>query len=139
MEHSLLRNWEDFVNEKLLQGGAVTGISLVSHQGVCLYSMGLLQDFKKTCDEKQILHLFDSSKKQKTHTLHVHIRGQGSLSFQVHQQTTCSLYAASVGSHIGLLVGNLPHGTLACTYTHREPNTGRAKKQFEEACRLLRS
>ncbi|XP_011681884.1 uncharacterized protein LOC105446582 [Strongylocentrotus purpuratus] len=133
------RYWEDFVNEKLVQGGAVTGICLVSHQGVCLYSMGLLKDFEKTCDVKQILHLFNDSRKQKTSLLSVYVTGQGSLSFQVHQQTNCSLIATSAGSHIGLLMGNLPHGILACTYTHREPEIGRAKKQFEEVCRLLRS
>lgn len=132
-------DWEVFVNDRLLKGGAITGVCLVSHQGVCLCATGLLTELPKTVDGKQFLSVFNARQASSTHQLSLHITGQGSISFQVHQQTSCSLYATSAGSHVGLLAGNLPHGVLVCTFSHREPEIGIAKRQFEHVCSLLRS
>ncbi|XP_071511427.1 uncharacterized protein [Diadema antillarum] len=133
-------NWESFVNDHLLSNGTVTGVSLLSQQGACLYSMGALTDFHKISDAKQLLRIFNPSQTSVMRPkLNVYVTGQGTLNFQVHKQTNCSLYAASVGSHVGLLVGNLPYGVLVCTHLHQEPYIARARKQFEHVCGLLRS
>ncbi|XP_048240842.1 uncharacterized protein LOC124140665 isoform X2 [Haliotis rufescens] len=141
-ETSPVPTWDAFVKSNLLSAGIVSGVCLSAQHGVPIYTHGDL-DALEQADLQQFLPVFRSPSSQHTEGIleagfTISTRGGKTMEFKVYQKTYCSVYATSPGNTEGLIISNLPHGVLLCTYRH-PVQPGIAIKHVEQFCDLLRA
>ncbi|XP_041354510.1 uncharacterized protein LOC121372285 [Gigantopelta aegis] len=119
---SNIPQWEDFVKADLLTSGLISGVSLITDQGVPVYSHGDLSHLQKN-DLQQFSTVFKSASQEKEDALllkgfTVTWRDGTQTHMKIYEKTHCSIYATGPGNCDGLTVSNLPYGILICTFHH---------------------
>ncbi|XP_067680498.1 uncharacterized protein [Haliotis asinina] len=142
MDSSPVPTWDTFIHSNLLSAGIVSGVCLAAQHGVPIYTHGELDNLEQA-DLQQFLPVFRSISSQHTESIleagfMIPSKGGKTTEFKVYQKTYCSVYATSVGNTEGLIVSNLPHGILLCTYRH-PVQPGIAIKHVEQFCDQLRA
>lgn len=140
---SKIPSWEQFVEGHLLQDGVISGVCLVSNLGQILYQSGEMAELAETEVNQFLRHFLSTNVDDDEGTLMqrgfcLTLKGASTM-FHINRKTKSSVYAIGDGTRMALLLGNLPHGVLLCSYFPTNENTGRAVKRFELACNLLRS
>lgn len=133
--------FEQFIAEKLISTGVVSGALLLSRHGQVLFKYGELKHTLKT-DHTQFLLLFDvmsdlAPDHSHQHELTLSSSAGHKTTYKVYQKTYSSVYGTCCSGNGGITVCNLPYGVLICTY-NAHTRTGDAVKAIEKFCDAMR-
>ncbi|XP_064603769.1 uncharacterized protein LOC135469158 isoform X2 [Liolophura sinensis] len=127
--------------DQLLSLGVASGVVLMSHLGTVSYSYGDLTNVSQE-ELKQFVSQFDQHPKPEENFPaepgYVLSIGGQETRFKIFKKTYCSIYCTTKGHNSGLVIGNLPHGILLCTY-HRPVHSVQATQTIEAFCNKLRA
>ncbi|KAI0237559.1 hypothetical protein LSAT2_011871 [Lamellibrachia satsuma] len=135
--------WTDIVDDRLLKSGFVDGVSLITPQGMCIYSKGCLTGVNEST-WSQFTGVFKYATPK--HDEDVCQRGfllslsdKQPLSFMVYKKTFCSIYATSESNKEGLIACSLPYGTLICVFSSVRHPANAVIVHVENFCDSLRA
>ncbi|XP_033733897.1 uncharacterized protein LOC117323019 [Pecten maximus] len=133
--------WDQLITAQLLRYNLVSGVLLLTRHGQPAYTYGEL-DINPTVEEsKHFIQAFRLSQSQQTpqnDTFIVQFKNGQKVNFTVYKRSFCSIYATSNGNRDGLIICNLPHGVMLCTY-HLPVQSGQVITLVERFCDVLRA
>ncbi|XP_060074670.1 uncharacterized protein LOC132554380 [Ylistrum balloti] len=133
--------WDQLIRDQLLRHNLVSGVLLLTRHGQPAYTYGEL-DIDPTVEESkhfvQAFRQIQSQQATQNDTLTIQFKNRQKVNFTVYKRSHCSIYATSGGNRDGLMICNLPHGVMLCTY-HLPTQSGKVIPMVEHFCDMLRA
>lgn len=133
--------WNQLIRDQLLIHNVVSGVLLLTRHGQPAYMYGELDTVLSVEDCKQITQAFRptySEEMAKRDAFTIQFKNGHQVNFTVYKRSYCSIYATSGGNRDGLIICNLPHGVMLCTY-HLPTQSGQVITLVEKFCDMLRA
>ncbi|XP_069116057.1 uncharacterized protein [Argopecten irradians] len=128
--------WDQLITGQLLRYNLVSGVLLLTRHGQPAYTYGELEINPLMEESKPFIQAFRQT--PQSDTFAVQFKNGQKVNFKVYKRSHCSIYATSGGNRDGLMICNLPHGVMLCTY-HLPVQSGQVITVVERFCDILRA
>lgn len=135
-------DWNTFIKEGLLQLGLVDGLVVVTQHGNVVEEFGELSGVPES-DWSSLSVMFKYSNQKHDEQIckngvQLHTK-RGLINYRIFQKTFTSIYGVSRDDCSGLIISNLPYGTLIASYSNLTTCSGDVIKAVERFCDRLRT